>query len=75
MGQYALSTDRKDPFWQPSYYPFNLYSEHKALEKLNYMHNNPVNAGLVESPCGWSHGSARYYERGESVGVPLEWIF
>ena len=33
--------------WQPEYYAFNAYSETKVREKLDYMHNNPVKAGLV----------------------------
>jgi len=73
--QYAKSIDRKDPFWQAKYYPFNLFSEKKAEEKLTYMHLNPVRAGLVERACDWAWSSARYYEEGTPVGVPLEWIF
>ena len=30
------------PFWQRRFYPFNVYSERKRLEKLDYMHQNPV---------------------------------
>ena len=37
---------------------FNVYSEAKATEKLNYMHNNPVRAGLVNEPADWLYGSA-----------------
>jgi len=62
-------------FWQPRYYPFNLYTEKKAVEKFHYMHLNPVRAGLVEKAVDWAWSSARYFDSGESVGVPLEWIF
>ena len=65
----------KEPFWQPKYYPFDLYSAKKALEKLNYMHLNPVRAGFVEQACDWRWSSARYYEQGKPVGVPLGWVF
>jgi putative transposase len=44
---YADKSAQNDPFWQPKYYPFNLYSATKAREKLDYMHFNPVRAGLV----------------------------
>ncbi len=53
----------------------NLYSEKKAVEKLQYMHLNPVRAGLVEKATDWVWSSAGYFEHGNSVGVPLEWIF
>ena len=33
---------------QPKYYVFNIYSDAKLNEKLAYMHNNPVQAGLVK---------------------------
>ena len=75
LPQYARATDRRDPFWQPRYYPFNLFSEKRAREKLDYMHLNPVRAGLVQQPCDWPHSSACFFERGEPVGVPLEWVF
>ncbi len=72
---YFKTIDRKDPFWQPRYYPFNLYSEKKAVEKLDYMHLNPVRAGLVEKAVDWAWSSARCFDGGKLVGVPLEWIF
>jgi len=75
LPEYSRKIGRKDPFWQPRYYPFNLYSEKKAREKLDYMHLNPVRAGLVEKATDWAWSSARYFEDGRSVGVPLEWIF
>ncbi len=75
MPKYAESIDPRDPFWQPKYYPFNLYSQKKAKEKLDYMHLNPVRAGLVEQACDWQWSSARYYEQEQSVGVPLGWVF
>ena len=31
-------------------YDFNLWSERKPMEKLGYMHRNPVNCGLVAEP-------------------------
>ncbi len=32
--------------WQPQYYDFNLWSESKRIEKLRYIHRNPVKRGL-----------------------------
>ncbi|MFH1923827.1 MAG: transposase, partial [Planctomycetota bacterium] len=44
LQKYTESFDPKGPFWQPKYYPVNLYTEKKAREKLDYMHANPVRA-------------------------------
>ena len=57
--------------WQKRYYPFNVYTPRKALEKIEYMHNNPVRAGLVKDPCDWKWSSARYFLKGQSVPVTL----
>jgi putative transposase len=71
---YARTFDPSEPFWQARYYDFNLYSARKIEEKLVYMHQNPVRAGLVARPCDWPWSSARYYELGRTVGVPVGWL-
>ena len=73
--RYADKVSLDEPFWQPKYYPFSLYSRKKAEEKLDYMHLNPVTAGLVERAIDWKWSSARHYLLDESSVVPVEWIF
>jgi putative transposase len=53
--------------WQKRFYDFNVWSERKRVEKLRYIHRNPVKRGLVESPEQWAWSSFRAYayrERG-----------
>ena len=38
------------PFWQARYYDFNVRTAEKRIEKLRYMHRNPVKRGLVAKP-------------------------
>jgi putative transposase len=64
----------ESPVWQAKYYVFNVFSHAKLEEKLTYMHQNPVRAGLVARACDWRWSSARYYEDGKSVGVPVTWL-
>jgi len=52
-------------FWQPRFYDFNVYSRRKKREKLEYMHANPVNRGLVKNPGEWMWSSFLFYEKGE----------
>lgn len=63
-----------DRFWQAKSYVFHVYTERKLQEKLDYMHLNPVRAGLVGQAIDWRWSSARWYERRQSVGVPINWI-
>ena len=60
------------PFWQARYYDFNVWSEGKRVEKLRYMHRNPVKRGLVANPEDWAWSSYRHYLTGEEVGVEIE---
>lgn len=47
--------------WQRRFYPLNVYSEKKRLEKLTYMHNNPVKRRLVSTPGEWPWSSWRFH--------------
>lgn len=47
--------------WQPGFYDFNIYNEATLLEKLNYIHNNPVKTGLVPSACDYKWSSYKDY--------------
>ncbi|MGB6687348.1 MAG: transposase [Terracidiphilus sp.] len=68
-----LSAQR--PFWQARYYDFNVFSERKRVEKLRYIHRNPVRRGLVEKPEDWKWSSFRHYATGErgTVGIESFW--
>ncbi|HEV3166164.1 MAG TPA: transposase, partial [Isosphaeraceae bacterium] len=63
-----------DRFWQPKYHAFQIVSRAKLEEKLDYMHLNPVRAGLAERAMQWPWSSSRWYEEGQSVGVPIAWV-
>ena len=69
-GQLSLpfdgSTDEGAHFWQRRFYDFNVWSEKKLKEKLEYMHANPVQRKLVEHPKDWPWSSwANYAGSGE----------
>ena len=35
--------------WQDGFYDFNIYSQKKLIEKLNYIHTDPVRSKIVEN--------------------------
>ncbi len=59
-------------FWQPRYYDFNVWSQPKRIEKLRYIHRNPVKRGLVEEPQDWPWSSFRHYLSGAEGVVEIE---
>lgn len=59
-------------FWQTRYYDFNVHSEKKRVEKLRYIHRNPVRRGLAEKPEDWPWSSFRHYATGIEGVVEIE---
>ncbi len=59
-------------FWQRRYYDFNVRVEKKTVEKLKYMHRNPVVRGLVARPEDWAWSSYCHYLTGERGTVEIE---
>jgi putative transposase len=72
LAEYGETFLSDDPVWQTRFYDRNIFTEEEAREKLAYMHNNPVKAGLAKEPADWVHSSARWYEKEQSAGVPIE---
>ena len=63
---------RQKPFWLPRYYDFNVHSEDKRVEKLRYMHRNPVVRGLITHPEDWIWSSFQHFLTGEAGVVEIE---
>ncbi|HEY1985326.1 MAG TPA: transposase [Terracidiphilus sp.] len=63
------------PFWLPRYYDFNVHSEDKRKEKLNYLHRNPVTRGLVDRPEQWKWSTFRHHHTGERGVVEIESVW
>ena len=63
------------PFWQAHYYDFNISTHEKFVEKLRYMHRNPVRRGLVAKPEDWLWSSFRHYLTGVRGTVEIESVW
>jgi len=59
-------------FWQGRYYDFNVGTPQKRVEKLKYIHRNPVHRGLVARPQDWPWSSYRHYATGEVGTIQIE---
>ena len=60
------------PVWQKRFYDFNVWTARKQIEKVRYMHRNPVKRELVERPEQWTWSSFRAYLYGETEPVRVE---
>ena len=61
-------------FWVQDNHPIQLQTIDFTLSKLNYLHNNPVKAGMVEKPEDYLLSSAKYYYSGSAGLLPLEYL-
>jgi putative transposase len=71
QGQAELFASGEAHVWQKRFYDFNVWSEHKRIEKLRYMHENPVRRRLVLAPEQWMWSSYRSYTSGEAGPVKI----
>ena len=51
----------KNSIWQKSYYEKAIRGEAQLMNKIIYMHNNPIKDGLVEKPEDYEFSSYHYY--------------
>ncbi|HTA23803.1 MAG TPA: transposase [Terriglobales bacterium] len=73
-GQRGLFDDEVEHVWQRRFYDFNVWSKKKRIEKLKYIHRNPVKRGLVMEPEQWAWSSYRSYAFGEPGVVRINEI-
>jgi len=45
-------------FWQQNKKPIELWSNSVIEQKIDYIHNNPIEAGFVTEPQHWKYSSA-----------------
>ena len=56
-------------FWQQDSHPIELFSEKFINQKINYIHLNPVKAGIVDKAEEYIYSSARDYFYGKNCGL------
>ena len=64
--------------WQESFRTLRLWSNWMVWQKINYIHNNPLRAGLVDSARDYRWSSFRSFyhlEHEELLSVDNEWFY
>ncbi|MGJ8659859.1 MAG: REP-associated tyrosine transposase [Cellulophaga fucicola] len=57
----------KMQFWQQHNKPIELWSTKVIQQKIDYIHNNPVESGFVTNPVDWKYSSARNYQDDQTI--------
>ncbi len=67
--------DRKYQIWQRNPLSVDLWTKEVYIQKMEYIHNNPVTAGLCSYPELYKYSSAKFYETGEDqFGMLTHWV-
>lgn len=63
--------------WKDRFDDLVIESEETLRVKIEYIHNNPVRAGLASNPEDWKYSSARNYLRDDHSILPVatDWLF
>ncbi len=70
----AHKTDRTYQLWQEGSHPELIQGEAMMRQKIEYIHNNPVQRGYVDLPIHWRYSSARNYAEMEGLlAVKTAW--
>lgn len=62
---YVGAKDRDYQFWERNALSIELSNDKIFVQKMDYIHNNPVNAGLCQFPSDYKYSSAKFYENKE----------
>ena len=60
-------TESEYQFWQEGSHPEEMSETTLFMQRLTYIHNNPVKRGYVDLPEHWRYSSARSYMGEESL--------
>ncbi len=67
--------DRKYQIWQRNPLSVDLWTKEVYIQKMVYIYNNPVTAGLCSYPELYKYSSAKFYETGEDeFGMLTHWV-
>jgi REP-associated tyrosine transposase len=67
-----LKSGQTHAVWQQDFSAIDIWSRKFIRQKLIYIHNNPVRAGLVDHPGKWRWSSYLAYFPHEPGDVPIE---
>lgn len=66
-------TERADyKVWQDEYWDKIIFSQQMLRQKLDYMHNNPVRAGLAKTSADYPYSSCRNYELNDEAWIEID---
>jgi REP element-mobilizing transposase RayT len=70
----AHKSESEHQVWQEGSHPEQMKTEEMMRQKIEYIHNNPLERGYVDDPLHWRYSSARNYARQPGlIEVVTDW--
>lgn len=66
-GKDGWKGEQEFQFWQEGFHPKLIQDDVMLENKLDYIHNNPVERGYVDDPAHWVYSSYRNYMEMDAV--------
>ncbi len=76
LAYYASRHSRNENYqiWIQDSHPEELLNMEMAYSKLNYIHQNPVRAGITDNPAAYLYSSAANYAKGKGI-IDVDFLF
>jgi REP-associated tyrosine transposase len=72
---YVGAKDRRYQFWKRNPLSIDLWTKEVFIQKMEYIHYNPVTAGLCSYPERYKYSSAKFYTTGkDEFGMLTHWM-
>ena len=72
---YVGAKDREYQFWKRNPLSIDLWTKEVFMQKMEYIHYNPVLARLRDYPEDYKYSSAKFYENGmDEFGFLTHWM-
>jgi putative transposase len=68
------SNNMEFQFWKQDYHPVELNTPEKLIQRMDYLHENPVRSGLVWDPWNYKYSSAVDYYTKERGLIEIEYV-
>jgi putative transposase len=71
--EWLIDADGRADLWQNGKHNLHLWSARLIWQKIDYLHNNPIRAGIVQHAGAYPYSSFRaMYQTGDEVLVPID---
>jgi REP element-mobilizing transposase RayT len=70
----GYKTQSKNQLWQEGFHPELIINDKMLIQKIDYIHYNPVKRGYVDKPEFWKYSSARNYIFNDHSLIKLEML-